>query len=179
MRIVFENTDALSRPGGLATDDSFSRILPSIWRELTQFVPISGQPLSRHQFKSDTGDIICVEYRTEQDTLYVRNARVVPSSEASPSTHTSPKNGRPADALDRWRLAAAYFDSIQPELSKDPRYDGKFIALQDKSIIDSDADEFQLARRVLPRYPDDVIDISKVQHDECETFEVPSPELVE
>jgi len=54
---------------------------------------------------------------------------------------------------------------------------GKFVAIKDHQIIDSDSDDFRLARKIEAQFPSQVVLIVKVEK-EIPEYELSSPELV-
>lgn len=78
--------------------------------------------------------------------------------------------------MQSWRDDADYFESMRLSLCKDEAYRGKYIALRQQDIIDSDDDKFALVQRVRQQLPDDVVFVAKVQM-ETAVVEVPSPEI--
>ncbi len=80
----------------------------------------------------------------------------------------------------KWRAELALFQSIENELAKDEGYAGKYVAFKDGRVIDSDVDEFRLARRIGEGYPGDVVLIAEVGAGIPDvTLELPSVELRE
>ena len=76
----------------------------------------------------------------------------------------------------RWEIELAFFKGIKTKLLGDERYRGKFIAIKDKKIIDHDADEFKLARRINGKYADQVVLIAEVRKDDT-VAELRSPRV--
>ncbi len=78
---------------------------------------------------------------------------------------------------DAWRREVEYFESVRAELCADPELNGKFVAVQNRQIVDRDADEFALAQRVDSHYPRVVVLIARVQP-EPPVVRLPSPRLL-
>jgi hypothetical protein len=78
----------------------------------------------------------------------------------------------------KWREELDFFKSVRDRLIADPRYAGRFVAMRNGQVVDSDTDNFRLARRIRGKYPREVVLIAKVT-DEEPIHELPSPELAE
>ncbi|MHC4506238.1 MAG: DUF5678 domain-containing protein [Planctomycetota bacterium] len=75
-----------------------------------------------------------------------------------------------------WREELAFFKRTRSGLLQDDRYAGRYVAISKKQVIDSDADNFVLARRIHRQHPAEVVLITKVEDAE-RVVELPSPEL--
>jgi len=80
--------------------------------------------------------------------------------------------------LTEWRQQVLFYKRIQKKLLKDPSLLGKYVAIKDKTIIDSDICKFALARRVFQEYPSATILITKVERKSL-VADIPSPEIVQ
>ena len=76
-----------------------------------------------------------------------------------------------------WRDELAFFESVRADLLEDESYKRKCVAIRHHKIVDSDADNFRLARRIHRRHPGEVVLIVMVEDVE-RVVELPSPELV-
>ena len=70
----------------------------------------------------------------------------------------------------------AAFDELRPALKVDDRYRDKYVAIHRNAVVDCDLDKFQLVRRLMKNYPDDVLFVGHVQIDEP-PVDLPSPEI--
>jgi uncharacterized protein (DUF3084 family) len=86
------------------------------------------------------------------------------------------RDGRPwpQQQLSSLQAERAAFQRLLPELLK--THSGKFVAIRDGRVVDSDADESALARRTL-RGADKPAYIQEVRA-EPRVYELPSPEVV-
>lgn len=75
-----------------------------------------------------------------------------------------------------WREELTFFKRTRAELLQDDRYAGRYVAISKRQVIDSDADNFLLARRIHRQHPGEVVLITKVEDAE-RVVELPSPEL--
>ena len=78
--------------------------------------------------------------------------------------------------MSKWAEELAFFNSIQEDLLTDKAYKNKYVAIKDKKLIDSDADDFRLVERIDSKYPNDVVLVVKVEAD-VPIAEIPSPEF--
>lgn len=76
-----------------------------------------------------------------------------------------------------WNRELAHFKKMKNHLLKDVKYGGKFVAIKEAKIIDSDLDDLRLAKRIDQKYPDEVVLIVKAE-EEFPSIEEPSPEFV-
>ena len=83
----------------------------------------------------------------------------------------------PGDPLyDAWAANLEFFREILPGLLEDPRLHAKYVAICKKQVVDSDPDEFVLARRMYERLPFDPFFIAKVDAQDP-VVDLPSPEV--
>jgi len=75
-----------------------------------------------------------------------------------------------------WLDEQAAFDELRPALKVDDRYRDKYVAIHRNAVVDCDLDKFQLVRRLMKNYPDDVLFVGHVQIDEP-PVDLPSPEI--
>lgn len=77
---------------------------------------------------------------------------------------------------DRWAAQVEYFQSIRGKLMAEPGMPGKFVAIRDNSVVDSDADEYALANRMYQRFPGEGVLVARVQAEDP-VVELPGLEL--
>ena len=68
-----------------------------------------------------------------------------------------------------------FSDALKDRLLHDSAYAGKFVAVKGDEILDVDADEFALVKRISRKFPSEVVFITRAT-DEDEDLDVPSPE---
>nr|MDO8119628.1 DUF5678 domain-containing protein [Candidatus Sigynarchaeota archaeon] len=56
----------------------------------------------------------------------------------------------------------SYFEEIKGQLLGDNCYKGKFVVMRNHEIVDTGGDKFELARKVMKKYPGKVFLIRKV-----------------
>jgi len=74
------------------------------------------------------------------------------------------------EAFERERAA---FEKLKPQLLE--THAGQYIAIHDGQVVDSDASDTELAKRVLPRYPNQAVYIQLAQK-ELPVYEITSRE---
>lgn len=74
------------------------------------------------------------------------------------------------EAFERERVA---FETLKPQLLKTQL--GQYVAIHGGQVVDSDASDTELAKRVLPRYPKQAVYIQLVQN-ELPVYEITSRE---
>lgn len=79
--------------------------------------------------------------------------------------------------LDDWEEQVEYFDSVRMELVKDEAMLGKYVAVKNRKVIDSDDDEAALLKRIDSQFPNDVVLIEKVALAE-RVVNLPSPRVL-
>ncbi len=75
-----------------------------------------------------------------------------------------------------WKEQVAFFDGAVENLVSDARYEGRYVAVKGRRVIDSDANDLELAKRMARRHPGEVVLIAKVDT-RARRAEVPSPEV--
>lgn len=75
-----------------------------------------------------------------------------------------------------WIKEQAAFDELRPSLSQDERYRNKYVAIHDRAVVDCDVDKFQLVRRLMKKFPDDVFFVGHASKDEP-PVDLPSLEI--
>ncbi len=108
-----------------------------------------------------------------------RLRKLAPAGPSAGAARTSVEYRREGDPhIRKWREELDNFKSVRDKLIAEPRYAGRFVAMRNRQVVDSDTDEFRLARRISGKYPREVVLIAKVT--DVETIhELPSPELAE
>lgn len=76
-----------------------------------------------------------------------------------------------------WQKELDFFMSIREKLRKDKNLKDKFVAVKGNKVVDSDADDIRLTKRIGRKYPHVPVLIAKVE-EERKATEVPSPEVV-
>ncbi len=75
-----------------------------------------------------------------------------------------------------WRAAVRHLESIRAELWKDESLRHKFVVVRKKKIIAVGTNQFDLAREMQGRYPNEVILVTQVEP-EARRVELPSLEF--
>ncbi len=121
---------------------------------------------------------------TEEEVLRVaeqaeRLRKLAPAAPSAGAARIPVEYRREDDPhIRKWREELDFFKSVRDRLIADPRYAGRFVAMWNGQVVDSDTDNFRLARRISGKYPREVVLIAKVT-DEEPIHELPSPELAE
>ena len=76
----------------------------------------------------------------------------------------------------KWRQELEHFERLRSTLLKDRTLRQKFVAIHGGKVVDNDADEFALAKRVFRAFADQVVLIARVEP-ATRIVEMPSPEL--
>ncbi len=76
----------------------------------------------------------------------------------------------------KWRDELAFFHRSLSELLEDGRFAGRFVAIRDRQVVDSDDDDVTLVKRMHEKYAGDVVLVAKVEGARP-LAEWPSPEL--
>ncbi len=91
----------------------------------------------------------------------------------------SQQHSDPAHAeLKKFDREVNFFERIRKDLLKDQKLRGKFVAIRNHNIIDQDRDELKLAKRIMAKFPEQVVLIAKVEK-HPPVYEIPSPEVQE
>ncbi|MCE9553608.1 MAG: hypothetical protein K8T91_09590 [Planctomycetes bacterium] len=75
-----------------------------------------------------------------------------------------------------WLREQAAFDELRPSLSQDDRYRDKYVAIHERAVVDCDVDKFQLVRRLMKNFPDDIFFVGHASIDEP-LVDLPSLEI--
>jgi hypothetical protein len=86
-----------------------------------------------------------------------------------------PSSGRSNTEMDIWREQVLFFETIKGSLLQNPSFLGRYVAIKEKNVIDSDINDIRLARRIQQQFPGEVVVILKVEK-HSPIIEIPSPE---
>ena len=69
---------------------------------------------------------------------------------------------RPTLSDKHWRECSEFYRRNKNRLLKDPRYNGKYVAIRHKRVVDVDTDKVALANRLFERFPDHLFFVKHV-----------------
>ena len=103
-------------------------------------------------------------------------ARIVPVEEPVPEPRPPAGTGLSRQRYKKWKDEVAFFDGAVGDLVNDPRYKGRYVAVKERQIIDSDASDLELAKRMARLHRGEFVLIAKVDT-RARCVEGPSPEI--
>lgn len=83
---------------------------------------------------------------------------------------------KPDLRYEEWKEEVGFFDGAVENLVNDARYKGRYVAVKGRRVIDSDANDLELAKRMARLHPGEVVLIARVDT-RARRAEVPSPEV--
>ncbi len=94
---------------------------------------------------------------------------------AQPGGHAPDGEDEDPD-MKKWRQELAFFREHRLEMLRDAKSTGRFVAVRNGRIVDSDDDDFALVKRARKAYPGEVVLVVRADGS-VPTVELPSPEI--